>query len=117
MSNKRLRGRGGQTIEDRELSNVIDALNSSYHYHKHVLFEDEYGVTHYECNRLWHSRRSVMKIESTLEMLPEKERLIIEAEVINSKKGTKWYREFFSTPSYYRNRKAAYKMFIDLINK
>lgn len=117
METGQIKKRVKQTEEDKKLILTIDALNKSYHYHKHVLFEDENGITHYECNRLWYSRRSVSRIESTVSMLPERERLIIEAEIINSKIGTKWYREFFSTPSYYRNRKLAYKMFLDMVNK
>lgn len=106
-----------QSEEDKKLSLTIDVLNNSYHYHKRVLFEEENGYTDFDDGRLMYSRRSVSRIEKTLLMLPEREKLIIEAEVINSKKGTKWYREFFSTPSYYRNRKTAYKMFIDMINR
>ena len=102
---------------DKQMSLTIDALNKSYHYHKQVLNEDENGITRYEGDKLMYSRRSVFKIENTLSLLPERERIIIDAEVINSKKGTKWYREFFSVPTYYRNRKHAYKMFLDMINK
>ena len=117
MKANKVNKKARQSEEDKKLSLTIDLLNNSYHYHKRVLYEEENGYANYDDNRLTYSRRSVSRIEKTLLMLPEREKLIIEAEVINSKKGTKWYREFFSTPSYYRNRKTAYKMFIDMINR
>jgi len=102
---------------DEQLLLDIDALNKSYHYHKHVLYEDENGLSHYDPEKLFYSRRTVLRVESILDMMPRRERLIIEAEVIGSKKGTKWYIGFFSAPSYYRIRRQAYKMFLDLVNK
>lgn len=117
MEAKELKKRVKQTEEDKELLLTIDVLNKSYHYHKNVLLEDEYGITHYEHGRLRCSRRSVSRIESTVSIMPEREKLFIEAEILENKMGTKWYREYYSTPSYYRIRKIAYKMFLDMVNK
>ena len=46
-----------------------------------------------------------------MELLDEKERFIIQKEVIEGETGT-WYLDYFSMPSYYRHRKKAYAEFL-----
>ena len=43
--------------------------------------------------------------------MEEKEKIIIENEVLRGKKG-KWYKEMMSAPSYYRYRNSAYDNFL-----
>ena len=63
------------------------------------------------------SHRIVAHIDSVINDLTGKERLIIDKEIIENKKGSKWYMEYFSVPSYYRARKIAYQMFIENVEK
>lgn len=98
-------------------SYLIDLVNQSYHYHKRVLLETESGVREYDYIRIRASRKIVSHIDNVTNDLSEKYKFIIENEVINNKKGSKWYMEYFSTPSYYRNRKRAYRLFLENIEK
>ena len=95
----------------------IDLLNEAYHHHKRVLFEAENGIKDYDIERVKASHKIVSHIDSVINDLQGKYKLIIESEIIGNKKGSKWYTEFFSTPSYYRTRKVAYRMFIEKIEK
>lgn len=98
-------------------SNLIDLINKTYHYHKRVLFEAENGIKNYDYLRVRASRIVVSHIDNVVNDLTGRIKLIIESEVVGNMKGTKWYIEFFSMPSYYRARKIAYKMFIENIEK
>lgn len=95
----------------------IDLLNQSYHYHKRVLLEAQNGYRDYDYMKLRASHRVVSHIDSVANDFTGKVKLIVDAEVIGNKKGTKWYTEYFSTPSYYRARKIAYRMFLENIEK
>lgn len=95
----------------------IDLINQSYHYHKRVLAEAKYGYKDFSYIKLRASNRIVSHIDSVANDFTGKIKLIIDAEVIGNKKGTKWYTEYFSTPSYYRARKIAYRMFLENIEK
>lgn len=98
-------------------SYLIDLLNASYHHHKRVVFEAESGIKDYDYMRVRASRRIVSHIDNVVNDLTGKNKLIISSEIINNKKGSKWYTEYFSTPSYYRARKVAYRMFLENIEK
>ena len=101
----------------QEDSNLIDLINSSYHHHKRVVYESENGVSGYDYMKVRASRRIVNHIDNVVNDMTGKIRLIIDCEVIGNKKGTKWYTEYFSTPSYYRARKLAYRTFLENIEK
>jgi len=96
---------------------IMDILNRSYHHHKDLLAENDNGLCKHSYYRVLESRRVVARYENTIKELPERVRFILNAELIDNKFGSKWYREFYSTPTYYRNRKIAYKMFIISVNK
>lgn len=98
-------------------SYLIDLINESYHYHKRVLNEVENGIKNYDYLKVRASHIVVSHIDNVVNDLTGKIRLIIDSEVIGNKKGTKWYVEYFSTPSYYRARKIAYRMFLKNIEK
>ena len=63
------------------------------------------------------AHKVVGHIDSVINDLNGKTKLIISSEVVGNLKGTKWYTEYFSTPSYYRARKVAYRIFLENINK
>lgn len=96
---------------------LIDLINSSYHYHKRVLFEVENGIKDYDYMRVRASHRVVAHIDSVIRELKGKDRIIIDNEIIENKMGSKWYTEYFSTPSYYQARKNAYRVFLENIEK
>ena len=98
-------------------SNLIDLYNQSYHYHKRVLLEAETGVKDYDYMKVRASHRIVSHIENVTNDFTGKTKLIIDSEILGNKKGSKWYTEFFSTPSYYRARRIAYRMFLENIEK
>lgn len=101
----------------KQYSYELDLLNEAYHHHKRVLFEAENGIRNYDSEKVAAAHRVVSHIDSVINDLQGKYKLIIESEIIANKKGSKWYTEFFSTPSYYRARKDAYRMFIENIEK
>lgn len=98
-------------------SYLIDLINESYHYHKRVLIEAENGIKDYDYMKVRASHKVVAHIDNVAKDLTGKTKLIIDSEVLGNKKGSKWYTEYFSTPSYYRARKVAYRMFLENIEK
>ena len=98
-------------------SKMIDLINKSYHYHKRLLFEVENGVKNYDYFRVRTSKNVVSHIEAVASEFSGKLKLVIDNDVIGDKKGTKWYTEYFSAPSYYRARQIAYDMFLENIEK
>ena len=98
-------------------SYLIDLINESYHYHKRVLSEAENGIKDYDYMKVRASHKVVAHIDNVAKDLTGKTKLIIDSEVLGNKKGSKWYTEYFSTPSYYRARKVAYRMFLENIEK
>ena len=98
-------------------SHLIDLYNKSYHYHKRVLLEHENGIINYDNYRINASRKVVKHIETVANDFTGKYKLIVDNEIIGNKKGSKWYMEYFSVPSYYRARKIAYQMFIENVEK
>lgn len=98
-------------------SYLVDLVNQSYHYHKRVLLEAETGVKDYDYMKLRASHKIVKHIENVSNDFTGKTKLIIQSEVLGNKKGSKWYTEFFSTPSYYRARRIAYRVFLENIEK
>ena len=101
----------------KEDSYLIDLINDTYHYHKMVLNEAESGVRDYDYMRVRASHKVVSHIDNVADGFNGKIKLIIDSEVLGNKKGTKWYTEYFSVPSYYRARKIAYRLFIEKIEK
>ena len=98
-------------------SYLVDLVNQSYHYHKRVLYEVQTGVKEYDYMKVRASNRIVNHIDNVVKDFTGNVKLIIDSEVINNKKGSKWYTEYFSTPGYYRARKLAYRMFLENIEK
>lgn len=101
----------------KEDSHSIDLLNDSYHHHKRVLREVENGIKDYDYMRVRASHKVVSHIDEVVSDLTGKTRLIIDKEVIDNQKGTKWYMEYFSTPAYYRARRIAYRIFLEKLEK
>lgn len=89
----------------------IEMLSRNYIDSKRRLRDHEYQAVNYSSDRVRLFRRIVTHIEDVIETLPEKERIIIENEVMNGKSG-EWYLEYFSAPSYYRHRAKAYDNFL-----
>ena len=98
-------------------SNLIDVINKTYRYHKRLLNEVENGVKSYDYMRVRASHNVVSHINNVANDFTGKTKLIVDSEILGDKKGTKWYMEYFSTPSYYRARKLAYRMFIENLEK
>ena len=89
----------------------IELLSRNYLNSKRIIKETEEDIIHTSYERLKAYRRIVSHIENIAEGLGEKERLIIQKEVIEGRSG-KWYLEYFSAPSYYRHRRKAYSEFL-----
>ena len=89
----------------------IELLSRNYLNSKRIIRETEEDIIHTSYERLKAYRRIVCHIENVAEGLGEKERLIIQKEVIEGRSG-KWYLEYFSAPSYYRHRRKAYSEFL-----
>ena len=89
----------------------IELLSRNYLNSKRIIKETEEDIIHTSYERLKAYRRIVSHIENVTESLGEKERLIIQKEVIEGRSG-KWYLEYFSAPSYYRHRRKAYSEFL-----
>ena len=89
----------------------IELLSRNYLNSKRIIRETEEDIIHTSYEKLKAYRRIVSHIENVAEGLGEKERLIIQKEVIEGRSG-KWYLEYFSAPSYYRHRRKAYTEFL-----
>ena len=89
----------------------IELLSRNYLNSKRIIKETEEDIIHTSYERLKAYRRIVSHIENVAEGLGEKERLIIQKEVLEGRSG-KWYLEYFSAPSYYRHRRKAYSEFL-----
>ena len=92
----------------------IQLLSENYNKSKAILKKVEKGYTVYDIRRINTHRNIVSHIESTVESLSDKDRLIIEKEVIEGLKG-EWFLGYFSKPSYYRNRQKAYERFLNCL--
>lgn len=103
--------------DDINDSNLIDLLSISYREHKRMLNEVEDGYRKMDHEHEKNSRKICHRVEGVVANMPREIRLILEAEVLENKKGTKWYKEFYSMAQYYSKRKIAYRKFIDAINK
>jgi len=89
----------------------IELLSKSYRNSKRILKEVEAQLFHLDRMRMNDHQRIVMHIENVIESLDERERFILEKEVLEGKTGN-WYLEYFSMPSYYRLRRKAYSEFL-----
>ena len=100
-------------IENKAKSNkqTVDLLTKSYIVHKHRIKEYEQNLINISDNNIRCSRYVVSHIENVVEELRERERFIIENEVLNGKEG-KWYEGCLSSSSYYRHRDKAYGEFL-----
>ena len=92
----------------------IELLSKNYIESKRRLKDHDERIVNYSINKIKAYRRIVSHIEDVVRILPEKERIIIENEVIHGKNGT-WYLEYFSASSYYRHRKSAYSNFLNYL--
>ena len=89
----------------------IQLLSQNYLESKRRLKEFDEKLVYYNSDRIKAYRRIVTHIEDIVMLLPEKQRIIIENEVLLGKTGA-WYLEYFSAPYYYRHRENAYKSFL-----
>ena len=89
----------------------IDLLSRYYLNSKRILNEYMDNIMNYPQSVLEYHRRNVYHMEYVAESLRQEERLIIEKEVLEGQRG-KWYRNYFSEPSYYRYRVSAYANFL-----
>ena len=89
----------------------IQLLSQNYLESKRRLKEFDEKLVYYNSDKVRSYRRIVTHIEDIAMLLPEKQRIIIENEVLLGKTGA-WYLEYFSAPSYYRHRDKAYKNFL-----
>lgn len=78
--------------------------------------ESEMNIRKRSYDELRPSRIIVSHLRNVAKQLEEKERIIIENEVLLGKKG-KWYLEYFSSSCYYRTRKKAYRDFLRIIEE
>ncbi|MBO7698601.1 MAG: hypothetical protein J6S38_06165 [Erysipelotrichaceae bacterium] len=93
-----------------EIALLIDCYINS----KRIVNENEEVCTNLTHRNLEMHRRIVHHIEYAVETLHDKERLIIEYEVIRGKRG-KWYTSYMTKPTYYRYRDKAYRKFLSIL--
>ena len=86
-------------------------LSTNYIECKRSLMEADMNIIALSPEVYQTKRRIVTHIENVAQCLDEKDRLIIENELIKGKRG-KWYLEYLSAPSYYRYRCRAYEEFL-----
>jgi len=101
----------------RQDSIAVKLLNESYHYHKRVVFESEHAVKKYDLDKVGVSRSIVQHMECVASDFTGKIRLIIDNEIIGDNLNTKWYLEYFSTPSYYSYKQRAYAKYLENLEK
>lgn len=89
----------------------IELLSRNYINSKRVLNEVEEDVINVSEDRIEVHRKIVAHINYVTEAMEERERLIIENEVLKGKRG-KWYKEMMSESTYYRLRHSAYYNFL-----
>ena len=89
----------------------IKLLSKAYLYNKRLIIESNEHICKRNYDSLKASLKIVKHIEYCASSLEEKNRFIIKNEVIDGKTG-KWYKEYFSAPTYYRIRKQAYEEFL-----
>lgn len=92
----------------------IELISKNYMQSKRVILENEENILHMSSRQLEPHRRIVYHIEYVVRSLDERDRFIIEKEVMEGRRG-KWYLDYFTEPSYYRNRIRAYKNFLNCL--
>ncbi|MBO4359129.1 MAG: hypothetical protein IKX97_07745 [Erysipelotrichaceae bacterium] len=92
----------------------IEMLSRHYLDSKYKLEDHSHALLEICPHRIKNYRRTVKHIEDVARTLPDKQRLIIEHEVMMGKTGT-WYLEYFSASSYFRHRAKAYDNFLDCL--
>lgn len=94
----------------------IDAVAKHYLIQKRIIKEYELGLSFVSKERLDFARRSTKRINLIANDLDDSSRFIIRNEIILGKTGT-WYQGFLSTPTYYRHRNKAYKLFLEFFEQ
>ena len=92
----------------------IALMTENYLKSKRIICEYEENIIDLSSNRLEIHNRIVHHIEYVVEMMYDKEKIIIENEVLRGRRG-KWYKGIMSSPSYYRYRDIAYRNFLDCL--
>ena len=95
---------------------VIDQVSKSYILSKTILKEEEMGISFRNKDTINAYRLIIDRIDNVISSLDEDSKFILINEVKLGKKG-EWYREFLSTPTYYRHRKAAYRAFLNCLKQ
>ena len=95
---------------------LIDQISKSYLLSRNIVLENDLGVVKRSKRNVDAYRVIVDRIDSAISTLDDNDKYIIYNEVVLGKKG-EWYRDYISTPTYYRHRKIAYNNFINSINK
>lgn len=96
---------------DEKAKYEIDLIARSYIIHKRRIKESENSSIKRPYKDIYASRCIVEHIEDVISSLNEKDKFIIENEIVGGKEG-KWYMVCLSTSTYYRQRKRAYKTFL-----
>ena len=97
--------------EDVREKYEIALLSTNYLNSKRIINEYEDNIIDLSADRLEIHHRIVHHIEYVVSMMYDKEKIIIENEVLRGMRG-KWYKGIMSSPSYYRYRKKAYQNFL-----
>ncbi len=102
-----------KTISDENVREKFEIalLSANYLNSKRIIREYEEDIIDLSADRLEIHHRIVHHIEYVVSILDDKEKLIIENEVLRGKKG-KWYTGMMTSPSYYRYQRKAYKNFL-----
>ena len=95
--------------------NVVDTVSNGYIHDKRLLKEEALGIIVLSEDEHRMCQRIVAHIEILVSYLDEKDRFIIDNEVLQGKKGT-WYLDYYSVPTYYRHKNHAYEVFYKLLN-
>lgn len=94
----------------------IDLISKAYNHARSRLHEVEYGHYSYPDYIVEDCEKIVYHIDSVIDMMDEKSKLILINEIKDRKTG-EWYRDYCSTTTYYRIRDRIYDEFLKEINK
>jgi len=97
--------------ETKQQKFIIEILSKNYIHSKRIIKESEENIIQCDPEKLRTCYRIVSHIDNVTECLGEREKFIIQKEVMEGRTG-KWYMEFLSAPSYYRHRSKAYEDFL-----
>lgn len=110
-----------KTFDDNDLEvktnkDNIDLLAGVYVRARRKLSEQEYGHYYYSDSVISDSQKIVYHIDSVIDAMDDKAKLILENEIKLNRKG-EWFRDYCSPTTYYKIRGKIYSDFLKELDK